>query len=145
MNELYIAIRHALQDMAFWHIRHIDLWNQNVSFIESDEPWDRPAVFVEFGGITWETFKGKCIEQKGKGTFTLHIVTDWAGSAADEGPGMEGALRLNDMVCDIDRAMCRLFGESFRNINLLESHPNHNHEDIIETVEVFSVTYGRKV
>ena len=27
-------------------IKHIDLWNHNVEFIEQEEQWDRPAVFV---------------------------------------------------------------------------------------------------
>lgn len=145
MNELYLAIVRALRDMAFWEIRHFDLWNQNVLFIEEDTPWARPAVFVEFGTINWETLKGQHIVQKGTGTVTLHIVTDWKGPTADGNPDMSYVLSLNDMICDIDRTVCLLRGESFRNINLLESHPNHNHEEIIETVEVFSVTYERRL
>lgn len=145
MNELYIAIRHALQDMAFWSIRHFDLWNQNVMFIEEDTPWERPAVFVEFGAINWETLKGPTIVQRGTGTVTLHIVTDWKGPTEYGSPEMSEVLRLNDMISDIDRAVCHLRGETFRNIALMESHPNHNHEDIIETVEVFRVNFERKL
>ena len=29
-------------------IKHVDLWNNNVEFIEEDEVWARPAVFIEF-------------------------------------------------------------------------------------------------
>lgn len=145
MNELYLAIVHALRDMAFWSIRHFDLWNQNVMFIEEDTPWERPAVFVEFGAISWETFKGPTIVQRGTGTVTLHVVTDWKGPTAYGSPEMSEVLQLNDMVSDIDRAVCHLHGESFRNIALVESHPNHNHEEIIETVEVFRVNFERKL
>ena len=34
-------------------INHIDLWNHNVEFIEQEENWSCPAVFVEFSPIEW--------------------------------------------------------------------------------------------
>ena len=81
MIELYLAICAALKEAAIG-VEHIDRWNQNVEFMEQDSPWPRPAVFVEFGTITWEPFKGVRGGQTGKGTVSLHLVTDWAGSAA---------------------------------------------------------------
>ena len=37
------------QDLSLIHI----LWNHNVEFIEQEENWERPAVFVEFCPIRW--------------------------------------------------------------------------------------------
>lgn len=50
-TELYLKIRERLE--ATGVIKHIDLWNHNVEFLEQEEAWARPAVFVEFGVITW--------------------------------------------------------------------------------------------
>ncbi|MDE6237442.1 MAG: hypothetical protein K2M45_06195 [Muribaculaceae bacterium] len=34
-------------------IRHLDMWNRNVEFIQDEMAWDRPAVFVEILPIRW--------------------------------------------------------------------------------------------
>ena len=34
-------------------IKHIDLWNHNVEFLEQEAPWPRPAVFIEFVPFKW--------------------------------------------------------------------------------------------
>ena len=35
-------------------IKHIDLWNHNVEFIEQEAAWERPAVFIEFVPFKWK-------------------------------------------------------------------------------------------
>lgn len=37
-------------------VRHIDLWNEQVEFIEQEEPFDTPAVFIELRPTSWITF-----------------------------------------------------------------------------------------
>ena len=49
-KELYNLLCRELGAIA--EIKHIDLWNRNVEFIEQEEGWERPAVFVEFGRAT---------------------------------------------------------------------------------------------
>ena len=56
-------------------VRHIDLWNHNVEFLEQEDPWERPAVFVEFGAIEWEPSRDNLA--KGRGDLSIHLVTDW--------------------------------------------------------------------
>ncbi len=38
-------------------IKTFKLWNRNVEFADQDEPWEMPALFVEFGEVRWEPFK----------------------------------------------------------------------------------------
>lgn len=74
-KELFNAIKAKLaSDVP--EVQHIDLWNHNVEFVEQEEGWARPAVFVEFGKIEWSPFQGG--SQRGKGLVTIHLVTDWA-------------------------------------------------------------------
>lgn len=78
-KELFNAIKAKLtSDVP--EVRHIDLWNHNVEFIEQEDGWERPAVFVEFGPIAWAQFQGK--GQRGKGVVNIHLVTDWAEGGA---------------------------------------------------------------
>lgn len=142
MIEFYLALCRALKESPV-DVKHIDRWNQNVEFIDQDSPWPRPAVFVEFGTVIWDPYKGPVFGQIGKGTVSLHLITDWGGSAADGSRTQLDALRDLEFAEAVEKVVNGLKGGSFRNIRLVESHPNNNHEDIIETVDVYAVTFER--
>lgn len=128
-KELYNAIKAKL-NAEVPEVAHIDLWNHNVEFIEQEEGWERPAVFVEFGSIVWEPNVGS--GYRGKGQVRLHVVTDWT-----EG-GQEAAW---DLICKIRAAMERVEGLGFHGLVLSETETNHNHEEMLESVESYSVRY----
>lgn len=142
MIEFYLALCRALNESPV-DVNHIDRWNKNVEFIDQDAPWPRPAVFVEFGTVVWDPYKGPVFGQVGKGTVILHLITDWSGSAADGSRTQLDALRDLELAEAVEKVVSGLRGGSFRNIRLVESHPNNNHEDIIETVDVYAVTFER--
>ena len=52
-KEVYQMLCDRLKEVGGGAIKHIDLWNHNVEFIEQEENWARPAVFVEFRPIRW--------------------------------------------------------------------------------------------
>ena len=58
-KEIYQRIVEQLRTALGGEIKHIDLWNHNVEFIEQEQQWSRPAVFVEFWcnqlAATWRT------------------------------------------------------------------------------------------
>lgn len=54
-------------------IRFFDLWHNNINYIE--QPFDTPAVFVEFEPILWQTIASK--DQISQLTFTLHVVSKY--------------------------------------------------------------------
>lgn len=108
-------------------VRHVDLWNHNVEFIEQEEAWERPAVFLEFGPISWHPVKG--CHPYGECELRLHIVTDWQGDV----------MSVFDLCLQIRELMCDLSGETFHVVRPLSSHTNHNHEELLETVEVYAI------
>lgn len=133
-KELYETICKKL--MATGQIKHVDLWNQNVEFIEQEEVWNRPAVFVEFTPIRWNALvPGK--EYRAEPIIKLHIVTDWNGSAAEGSPLKEESLEVFDLCETVDEALCNIDGETFLEFDLVGSDTNHNHEDILENIEIF--------
>ena len=69
-----------LKEVGGGLIKHIDLWNHNVEFIEQEENWERPAVFVEFCPIRWNAIVDG-VEYRAEPEVKLHIVTDWPGAA----------------------------------------------------------------
>ena len=134
-KEIYESLIRVLSSIP--EIRHIDLWNQNVEFLDEDSAFPMPAVFVEFGQISWTELKGRTLVWDGSGTVNLHIVTEWHGNtAADEGH-MPCGLSDWDLAEKIQDRIQYMSGTSFRNFGLLATMTNHNHEDIVDNIEVY--------
>lgn len=108
-------------------IKHVDLWNRNVEFIDEEQPWERPAVFVELPPLRWERIVGG--SYRTQGTVRLHVVTDW----------VSGGLPL-DLCEQVAEAVCDVRGVSFGPLSLQESVTNHDHEEIVESIESFAFT-----
>lgn len=129
-------------------VKHINLWNRNVEFIEQESGWERPAVFIEFGTITWRAVKDGAYV--GRGQLRLHVVTDWLGSLPampELDSGTSGCDDEKDAAADvwelcvrIESVLRGLRGETFHELRLMESLTNHNHEELVETVEVYEVS-----
>lgn len=137
-KELFTSICNALGsikgDVA---IAHIDLWNQNVEYLEQEEAWDTPAVFVEFAPITWEEVQDGHF--RSDVTVNLHVVTRWEGSTASGSAYQEGSLKVFDLLQYINLALHELSGETFHSMRRVSSITNHNHEEILENIEVYRV------
>lgn len=115
---------------------HIDLWNHNVEFIELEENWERPAVFVEFSPIHWYPI-APGVEYRAEPEIRLHVVTDWKGAASDGSDFKEDALAVFDLPELLHKNLSCMSGKCFLAFDLVESQTNHNHEDIVENIEIF--------
>ena len=133
-KELYKALCERLKSIA--EIKHIDLWNHNVEFIEQETNWERPAVFVEFCPIRWKEIAAG-VEYRADARVNLHIVTDWEGSASVGSDFKEEALEVFDLPELIHESLVCLSGEKFFDLDLVESQTSHNHEEIVENIEVY--------
>ena len=127
--ELYEAIKAKIAE-AVPEIKHIDLWNHNVEFLEEETPWARPAVFIEYGTITWQPLQGH--GRRGRGEVRLHLVTDWA-----EGQ-YEAAFALSRKLL---QAIEGLSGDEFDGMALMATDTSHSHEDILENIDTYAVRY----
>lgn len=109
-------------------IKHIDLWNHNVEFLEQEAPWPRPAVFIEFVPFKWHAIVPG-VEYRAQPQINLHVVTDWAEQTDI------GEFRLLDKIHEL---LAGLEGESFMEFDIDSSATNHNHEDIVENIETYT-------
>ena len=123
-KELYQMLCDRLKEVGGGAIKHIDLWNHNVEFIEQEESWARPAVFVEFRPIKWNAIVNG-VEYRAEPEVALHVVFK------------EESLEVFDMLEEIHAALACMEGETFKEFDLVESDTNHNHEDIVENIEVY--------
>ena len=108
----------------------------NVEFIEQEEQWGRPAVFVEFTPIQWQAIQNG-VEYRAEPIVNLHVVTDWAGSVSADSDFQEESLNVFDLLEEIHKALSCMEGETFMEFDLVESRTNHNHEEIIENIESY--------
>lgn len=126
-KEVYEKIRDKLLEIGENEIAHIDMWNRNVEFIEQETAWERPAVFIEFEPVQWVSI-APGVQYRAEAKVRLHIVTDWNAQDTD----------VFELPEKIHSALAGLEGESFTDFTLSESHTNHNHEEIVESIEVYS-------
>ena len=143
-KEFYLALGSALKEVGDGAIKYVDLWNHNVEFIEQEDAWERPAVFVEFGRIIWDSLMGG-LEWRGRCEVRLHVVTDWKGSSNYDSENLEESLSVFDLLKEIQLKVTGMSGETFCNVRFIASDTNHNHEDIVENIEVYGVTCIRKL
>ena len=134
-KEIYKMLCERLGNIP--EIKYIDLWNHNVEFIEQEDNWERPAVFVELCPINWEaTVVGMRYVTEAK--VNLHVVTDWVGSSAANSDQREESLTVFDLLEKIHTALADVNGEHFREFDISNSTTNHNHEDILENIKTYS-------
>ncbi len=135
-QDIYNHIREALEGLG--EIRHIDLWNRNAESIDEEAPWERPAVFVEFRPVRWREIESR-VEYRCTPQVALHIVTEWVPAWG----GAPGAEMMFDLPRLIHERLAGLCGERFYGLELVESHTNHDHEEILDMVEVYECEASR--
>lgn len=133
---LYTSLEKAIRTHLHDEVKHVGLWNQDTEFLEESLPFERPAVFVEFGPITWDTvFKAWPVCARGTGDVKLHVVTDWN----DDGDSM-AALELSQKVAGVLMSISDI-EQGYAVIKPGQTLTNHNHENILENIEVLSVKW----
>lgn len=138
---LYLAVIERLKQIKDANgepaIRFFDLWNEQVTFIEQEGPFELPAVFIEFLPIQWQTSNDGT--QTANVQFRLHIVTPFNGKASDRSIYQKEALELFDLLDSVNRVLYKMSGECYRSTTRVRSDTNHNHEELIESLETFQV------
>lgn len=135
-KELYNRIKTMLLDEENGlGIKHVDLWNHNVEFIEQETVWDRPAVFIEFCPIRWEAHQ-RGVSYRAEALVKLHIVTDWVERLDTQGGDDVGIdeLELSEAIHGVIGCMD---GEKFSGFDIVETATNHNHEEIVESIDTY--------
>ena len=140
-KQLYQDLHMVLKSIP--GIKHVDLWNRNVEFLEEDEAFPMPAVFIEFGQIDWAPLNGSLLNWHGTGNLNLHIVTEWNGSAEPGTAEMKDNLLGWRLAEKIHKAIEDLRGDGYYIYGCTSSISNHDHEDIVDNIEVYRFKVNR--
>lgn len=118
--------------------KYVDLWNQNVEFVEEDSPFPSPAIFIEFMETSWRN-QGHGVQDTDP-TIIFHIVTEWFGQTSSITPDEVKASRL--VYLDLPKKLKKYisnFKTDFSNgLIRTGSKPNHNHERYVDWPETYS-------
>lgn len=149
-KKLYLKLIEWLTSSGI--VKHVDLWNENVQYIEEEQPWECPAVFVEFLPIQWQSLPHGV--QEATINFRLHIITRVVeptsaeniilpaeGEPAADNQYLNGGLEYLDLLEQIN-ALIHCQNSPALGINTItriQSVTNHNHEEMLESIEDYSV------
>lgn len=135
-KQLFMAIVERLKERVK-EVKFIDLWNEQIAVIQTGSTWPLPAVFIEF-----EPYD---VHQQGNRVrmatvnIRLHIVTrSVAHNGSDDKKRMAQALEIFDLIEKVDAAINGLAGDCFSSFMLINSATNHNHAELIESIETFT-------
>lgn len=131
-KQIYKAICERLSEQVP-DIAYLDLWNNNIAVLTGGAVWPRPAVFVEFETIEWRQEQRGA--RRGDVAVRLHIITDTVTYNGSKDNRQEVALAYLDLIDRINAAMQGLRGENFAGFMLTTSATNHDHAELMESVE----------
>lgn len=114
-------------------IKFMDLWNNNVQALNGGAVWPLPAVFVEFETIEWRQQNNGA--RRGDVAVRLHLVTRAVSTHGTSDPNMPDALGFLDLIDRVNAAMQGLRGDNFSGFQLTTSATNHDHAELMESVE----------
>lgn len=123
-------------------IRTIGLWNEQVDFVEKEDPFECPAVFIEFLPMKWRTLGGAA--QQAEASIALHVVTPWGGCDRHGSRFIDDALSRFGLLDRIDRCLfnfqLQASGTTVSMFRRTETRTNHNHAELVEDIAVFGFT-----
>jgi len=116
-------------------IKHFAIWNNQLQYLADEQPFPLPAVFLQFNPILWE--------QRSKGiraadvSLTLHVITRHiaGGSQSLTQPN----IAFFDLLDAINANLYGLRADFFRNLVSTSSATDHNHAELIDSQETYTV------
>lgn len=134
-KEVEAAILSILDDNEDKRIQYVDLWNNQVSDAEESEPFDTPAVFIEFNKIKWRTLGNKA--QEGNMSLTLHVVTKKNASTSNASQYQDEELSFLDLPDEIFKKFQKLKPTNCSTMVRIDTDFNHNNRELLDTKETY--------
>ena len=119
---------------------HFDIWNNNMEYIEQNEAFNTPAVFIEFNPITWK-HQGNGVREASV-DIVLHVITQRNAPTSHELPYEEQAFAFFDLLTEINVCLHGHVktGENFGHdaLTSTQSTTDHDFEELRHDMEVFT-------
>lgn len=116
-------------------INHVSLWNNQLLYAEEEQPFNTPAVFIEFRDIAWNVLpRGR---REAVVTVNLHVVTDSRlGRWAD-------AVEVFDLLDQINAAIHGLTysdenGKAIDALTCIASSTDSSFDELQDNIETYA-------
>lgn len=116
-------------------INHVSLWNNQLLYAEEEQPFNAPAVFIEFRDIAWNVLpRGR---REAVVTVNLHVVTDSRlGRWAD-------AVEVFDLLDQINAAIHGLTysdenGKAIDALTCIASSTDSSFDELQDNIETYA-------
>jgi hypothetical protein len=129
-KQLYNFISGQLLAIQGQPVKHIDIWNNQVAFIEEEQPFPTPAVFIEFQPINWR-FQGNAVREA-QVSFNLHVVTD------SRTGNWSQAIEVFDLLDAINRQLHGAHTDGIDALTSLTSTTDNLFGELMHNIEAFS-------
>lgn len=132
-KQIFLAIANRIKEQVP-EIKFIDLWNEHLAEITSSTAWPTPSLFIEFEQYDVRQVANHCA--MADIPVRLHVVTRtkaYSGGFGDK--RLEAALDYFALLDKVHAAMATLAGENFSTFMLTAQATNHNHAELIESID----------
>ena len=132
-KQLYMAIANHIKAKVP-AIKYIALWNEHLAEIQAGTAWPTPSLFIEFEQYQVRQLANHaCQADVG---IRLHVITRTVVTPAGANDRAQCiALAYFDLLDAVHAAMATLTGPTFTTFQLTDCLTNHNHAELIESVE----------
>lgn len=136
-KQLLLAVARRLRQQVP-ELAYIDIWNENLANIRSEAVWPTPSVFIEFEPYKVKQLAGHVYQADVP--VLLHIVTRAELAKGIEDNRFEKMLDYFDLIDRVHLAMATLSGDTFATPMLTASTTNHNHAELIKSLERYVIS-----
>jgi hypothetical protein len=124
-------------------IKHFDIWNNNLEYIEDEQPFNTPAVFVEFQSINWR-YQANKLYNTDLVAIRLHIVTQRNAPTAHENDCELQSLEFFDIIDSIRKSIIGYENKCLTGIHgplfNVQSDTDNDAAELRNDVEIFTCT-----
>jgi hypothetical protein len=140
-KQLYLAVVERLKTLTDdYAVKHFDVWNNNLMYVEENEAFNTPAVFVEFEPINWRQHLQGVREADVR--FNLHIVTRRNMPTSNELNYAEESLAFFDLLEAINTCLHGLTQVSDSGVidalTSVSSTTDNDYDELRHDIEAYS-------
>jgi hypothetical protein len=130
-KQIYNFICDLLESMEDGQVQHIDIWNSQMEFIQGEQAFLTPAVFIEFQPVEWHLQGGRIYEAEVR--INLHVITDSRAG---------NVIEVFDLLNAINKQLHCKHAENIDAVTHLSSTTDNRFSELMHNIETYSF-HGR--
>ncbi len=114
---------------------HFDLWNQQLDYLDEEQPFNTPAVFIEFMPIKWRQ-QSQALRDATV-TIRIHVVTRRNIPTYNNAAYGSEALNFFDLLSAVNLCLHGHKGDNFGTLTGTVSETDNNFDELMHSIEQY--------